>query len=172
MLRVLALGGLLVWAHLLITPWSHFKQTMHIRGWVKHLEVMCVFVPGPNESSLGCELLLDPFFFFLFLFLLLLFFWSCGRGRTTGGWEGEIYSLLLQLWAVWTFSLSFAILLVLIGCLLLLLVCLNSTLSSVVTFTAMRSCLCTLEDGDWSALCCSCCSCCGCSGVSSSLTSQ
>ena len=46
---------------------------------------------------------------------------------------GGVHNMLLC--AVWTSSLSFGILLGLIGCLLLLLVWLDSTLSSAVTFT-------------------------------------
>ena len=77
---------------------------------------------------------------------------------------GGVHSLFL---AVWTSSLSFGILLGLIGCLLLLLVWLDSTLSSAVTLLS-RGVACALEDGDWSVLCCSCC---GCGEVeSSSLT--
>ena len=51
---------------------------------------------------------------------------------------GGIHSLLLSLYAVWTSSLSFGILLRLVGCPLLLLVWLNSMFLSVVTFAAIE----------------------------------
>ena len=74
-----------------------------------------MFVPGLNGSSLGGELPLGPFFFFWF-------FGVVEEGELLeDGMEGSQPVAVAV--AVWTSSLSFGILLGLIGCLLLLLLC-------------------------------------------------
>ena len=86
-----------------------------------------MFVPGLNGSSLGGELPFDLFFFFWFFGVV-----EEGELLLEDEWEGftvcccEQFGPLLFPWH------SFG----LIGCLLLFLVWLNSTLSSAVIFTA------------------------------------